>query len=100
MGDPPFNNSQIDRIENDKGYCKSNCKWSSSSENNFNRGNYGKYKKGVSLNLGSGNKTKVWATALNIEGKRVWIGRFATEEEAHQAYLLNYKEWFGKNATL
>jgi len=37
MGEPPTNKHQIDRINNNKGYYKSNCRWVTSKENNRNR---------------------------------------------------------------
>ena len=37
MGDPPTNKHQIDRIDNDKGYNKENCRWVLSFQNNRNR---------------------------------------------------------------
>lgn len=39
MGEPPFEGAQIDRIDNDKGYSKDNCRWVTIKENNRNRGN-------------------------------------------------------------
>ena len=32
MGDPPSKKHSLDRIKNNKGYCKTNCKWSTMSE--------------------------------------------------------------------
>ncbi|MBS1987049.1 hypothetical protein JST99_03925 [Candidatus Dependentiae bacterium] len=36
MGQPPFKGAQIDRIDNDKDYEPSNCKWVTPSENSQN----------------------------------------------------------------
>lgn len=37
MGKKPFYKAEIDRIDNNKGYYKENCRWISSAENNRNR---------------------------------------------------------------
>lgn len=37
MGELPFYEAQIDRIDNDKGYYKENCRWVSCKENSRNR---------------------------------------------------------------
>lgn len=37
MGDLPFYEAQIDRIDNDKGYYKENCRWVSCKQNSRNR---------------------------------------------------------------
>ena len=36
MGEPPTNKHSIDRIDNDKGYCKSNCEWVTRKEQQRN----------------------------------------------------------------
>jgi len=37
MGELPFYEAQLDRIDNEKGYSKENCKWSSAKQNSRNR---------------------------------------------------------------
>ncbi len=37
MGDKPFTKAQLDRIDNDKGYYKKNCRWVTSAINNQNK---------------------------------------------------------------
>ena len=39
MGDSYFSGATIDRLDNDKDYCKDNCTWSSKSKQQQNRGN-------------------------------------------------------------
>jgi len=44
MGDLPFYDAQLDRIDNEKGYCKDNCRWISAKENSRNRRTTKKHK--------------------------------------------------------
>jgi len=37
MGFPPFNTASVDRIDNDSGYFKENCRWATKTEQNLNR---------------------------------------------------------------
>lgn len=39
MGFPPFKEAQVDRIDNNAGYSKENCKWSTPQENSLNKRN-------------------------------------------------------------
>jgi len=45
------------------------------------------------------NRNK-WASAINYKGKRVGLGRFATEKEAAIAYNIKAIELYGENARL
>ena len=37
MGFPPFDTASVDRINNDGGYSKENCRWATKTEQNLNR---------------------------------------------------------------
>ena len=37
MGFPPFKEAQVDRIDNDAGYSKENCRWATPQENSLNK---------------------------------------------------------------
>lgn len=81
MGERPENTS-IERIDNNKNYSLSNCKWATSAEQASNKrifkNNTSKYS-GVSK---SGSK---WRASIQKNYKRHYLGRFSTPEEAHLA---------------
>jgi hypothetical protein len=37
MGFPPFKEAQVDRIDNNKGYSKENCRWATPQQNSLNK---------------------------------------------------------------
>lgn len=39
MGQPPFEGAQLERVNNEKSYSKSNCRWATRSENARNKRN-------------------------------------------------------------
>lgn len=80
MGQAP-ENMTLDRVNNDKDYCKNNCKWSTRKEQANNRRTRGSSRfNGVSK---KGNK---WIAQATVEGKSKYIGMFRYEEDAAKAY--------------
>jgi phage shock protein PspC (stress-responsive transcriptional regulator) len=96
MGDIPFIGAQIDRIDNSLGYSKENCRWTTRKMNTLNRSNYGKYLKGVSFE----KRTSKFTSNIAIHGVCYGLGTYFTEIEAHKAFLVVFKEWYGFNATI
>lgn len=74
MGEPPTQNHSIDRIKNDLGYCKSNCKWSTRKQQQRNRRN----SRLITFNgktqciIEWSEKTGVLAITINARLKRGW----------------------------
>ena len=62
-----------------------NLRWANASEQSRNRGNYGKCLKGGHLK--KGHKSKPYNAQIRLNGKMKHLGYYATEKEAHQAYL-------------
>jgi hypothetical protein len=61
MGEPPTNDHSIERKNNEEGYCKRNCKWATSYEQNRNKRN--------NVLLTVGGRTQIladWATELKM----------------------------------
>jgi hypothetical protein len=74
----------LDRIDNDKGYYKENCKWSTRSEQNLNKRVSGKIKyRGVCINKKS---KRPYQAAVRVGDKIKHIGTFDTDIEAAIAY--------------
>lgn len=85
MGEPPTQEHQLDRIDNNGNYNKKNCRWVTRQENCRNR-NFPVGKSGFpGVTLRNNGK---YQSYFNIKrGERVTIGTFETAEEAHQARL-------------
>lgn len=85
----------IDRIDTNGDYCKSNCKWSTRKENLRNKrkqqNTSSKYK-GVSFHI---TKAKWTASFKDHDGKTVWLKRHDTEIEAARISYMAHKEYYG-----
>ena len=77
MGERPSENHSIDRIDNDKSYCKENCKWSTKHQQSANRRNSSKTV-GVILD----KKTNKWRSSLSVNGKLIYLGAYDNYEKA------------------
>jgi hypothetical protein len=84
MGNKPDGKS-IDRINNNYGYYKENCKWSSNTEQNSNKRIY-KNKTSKYKGVYWSKKTQKWAVSITKDKKSHWGGYFNNEEDAKLKY--------------
>lgn len=67
MGLPPSKEHTLDRIDNEKGYCKKNCRWATRKQQSRNsRGNVNYTHNGITKCLGE------WAEFFNIPYALLW----------------------------
>lgn len=77
MGERPKNKT-LDRINSSLGYSAENCRWANSKLQSANKKADGYSKNG-----------KKWmARIMNLSGERIYLGAFATEQEAKNAYKI------------
>lgn len=77
----------IDRINNEKGYSKDNCRWIPMYEQQKNRRDNNE-----NVGVVYDKKRKRWRADIARNGKRYFLGRFHTVEEAIYARDLKEKE--------
>ena len=83
MGDRKVDTLTIDRVDNNKGYCKANCVWADRSTQSINsrvRSDNKTGRKGVSVNRKGG-----YRATIQRSSKRVYLGDFKTLENAISA---------------
>ena len=82
MGDPPKGKT-LDRINNDKGYFPSNCRWASRRVQSINK-SYPKKKH--SIYRGVSRQKQYWVAYIGNYGKHITLGVFKNENDAAMAY--------------
>lgn len=79
----------LDRIDNNKGYCKDNCRWISFREQYHNT-------RVTADGLIGARKRNKFAATIMINGIDHYLGVFNTREEATRAYVSVYTKTYNK----
>lgn len=96
MGARPSKDHSIDRINNNEGYSKDNCKWSTRAEQTINR-RIPKKESGLPVGVRSyWRDPSRFTSIIKVQGKRYIIGTFSSAQVASLEYIKIYKEWYGK----
>lgn len=76
----------IDRIDNNKGYFKDNCRWTDKMVQNRNTRKIRKNNKSGYRGVYFYKRDNIWAANIRVNNKAVYLGRFKTAFEGAKAY--------------
>lgn len=90
MGTRPYKTT-LDRIDNDKGYSKENCRWATIEEQRINRG---RFKNSTRKYKGVSPHKDKWKSVIRFKGVSYYLGLFSSEYDAAVAYDNKLKEFY------
>ena len=91
MGTKPTGKHTIDRTDVNGNYEPSNCRWATKSTQTFNQGIRKNNTSGVRGVIWDKTRQK-WRAEIKYAGRRQYLGRYKTKEEAQTAYAEAYKK--------
>jgi hypothetical protein len=92
MGERPIG-MELDRIDNNRGYSKENCRWISKSHNMSNI----KKKRKIHLLPRGVNLDGVgYSINISINKQKIYLGYRKTIKEAKELYNKTYSNWYGE----
>lgn len=85
---------QIDRMDNEKGYYKDNCRWTTPAKNSLNR----RVIKKSNLPKGVSKNHNRFTARIQINEFTYHVGSYLSPKEANNAFRDVFYEWYGESA--